>query len=180
LRKALGIAGVLLLAVIAAAAVLLWYIRPAETLDLSYRDISIVEKVTEMVRKRELVVELDDDELSNLVKRAIAEKPQLTEDVRITGVRVETENGLLALHVNAVAKGFVKAGATIYAKLEWREPNLLLTLDRGAVKKLEIPGKYFSQQNFIVPLYDKLPALVGIKDIRLEDGKLRIMLKLLR
>jgi len=25
-----------------------------------------------------------------------------------------------------------------------------------------------------------LPALVGIKDIRLEDGKLRIMLKLLR
>ncbi|WP_409344616.1 hypothetical protein [Paenibacillus sp. MBLB4367] len=180
MRKALLTAGVLLLLAIVGIAAFLWYIRPEEKLDLSYRNLSVLDKIGEMVRKRELTVELSDEELGDLVRKAIAGKPQLSDSLRVTGARTEVENGTLAVHINALAGGFVKAGATIYAKAEWQEPNLLITLERGAVKGMAIPAGLLPQQTFVVPLYDKLPAIVGIRDIELADGKLRILLKLLR
>lgn len=181
MKKALLVLCALLILSITTVTGTLWYIRPTEQLDLSYEKISVFDKVADMVLSGELKLELSNADLTSLIRLGLSAKPQLSEQIRILGARVAVMDGKIALYANVLLGGKVKAGATMYGTLEWAEPNLIIDLEDIYIKKVKLPASLLPEQtSFSIDLYDKLPAIIGIKSVQFEQGKMAVRFKIPR
>ncbi|MBO9607608.1 MAG: hypothetical protein J7639_16725 [Paenibacillaceae bacterium] len=166
----------LLLAIIAFG--IIRYIKPTETLDLQYKELSIGAKVTEMIVKRQFAVELTEADVENIVKKQLAEQPQLSPDIRLTGARVELAGNRLNIAANVRYKNKIPAQVSAVYDLQWQEPNLHIVFRDGRIKSISLPRSQFDPQPIDVNLNELLPKAVAVKDVKFTGEGVHVELKL--
>lgn len=167
---------VLLLAAIAAGVIV--YIKPAEALDLNYKEISIRDKVAQMITKRQFAVELSEDDVANIVKKQLSQRPQFAPDILLTGARVDLAGSRATVVANVRYKQRIPAEIRLAYELEWHAPNLRISLQDAAIKQMTLPRARFNPEPIDINLNELLPDLVAVKDVQFAADSVRIDLKL--
>lgn len=156
----------------------LWYVSPAEKLDLIYEPVSISQKAADMVRNRKLEVTVSEQELNSLLKMKLAQNPQLRPDVVIEGARFEQEQNEITAFVNIKYANRISIGATLTFSLEWKPPELIIHHESTYIKKRKVPASWLQLDPILIQAEEGMPPMVGIKDIRFEKDTILIALKL--
>ncbi|UUZ84185.1 hypothetical protein LJK88_10865 [Paenibacillus sp. P26] len=68
-------------------AVSIWYVQPAQKLDLAYGEFPLKDKVFSMLMSRRLEVTLSEQEVNDLLKKALAAHAQIRPGLELTGAR---------------------------------------------------------------------------------------------
>jgi hypothetical protein len=155
-----------------------WYVRPAQPLDLAYRDVSLAAKFNEMVRNRQPAFELTEADINNLLKKQVGENPVLTADLRITGANFNVDKDLLTADVNLLYKDKFPAGVRLHYYLDWKEPDLKITYKDAAVKGFTLPASWFRPKDYNININGQLPGPVGVKEVVFGDKSVKVWLKL--
>ncbi|TMV52991.1 hypothetical protein FE783_02055 [Paenibacillus mesophilus] len=178
IRRAIyTLAGLLLLAAIGIGAAI-WYVKPTETLNLDYGQVSVAQKVLDMVKARKPEVQISERELNDIVKKQLAERAQLRADVVIEGARFEQQSDRLTAHVNLKTVGGIRAGAVLVFKLEWNAPKLTISHTGTRIRSWNVPSSWLQLDPIVVRLDEALPPLIAIKDIRFREDGITVSLKL--
>lgn len=168
----------LIVLVLIAAGTAIWYVQPTKPLDLAYTRVSISDKIIDMVQRRSFEVHLTEADLNNLVKMSLAARPQLPNDIRITGAQAAQDGDLMKVDINAIWRDSLPFTATLTYRMNYAEPNLLLHLESTRMKRYLLPSDWFKSPDITVNLYDNMPKLVGVKSIQFQPDGLLISLKL--
>ncbi|WP_308634217.1 hypothetical protein [Paenibacillus silvisoli] len=152
------------------------YVKPREKLDLSYKEVPIMDRAFTMVRKFSTEFVLTEADVNNIGKASISLHPEYRPGVLITGARLHLEGDRLAAHVNLKLKNRLPVGIVIYYKLHWKEPNLIASVDEAKLRGFELPNQYF--EDIVIPLGTQLPEPVHIKGIAIDDGKRELVINI--
>ncbi|MCC3374769.1 hypothetical protein [Cohnella sp. REN36] len=154
----------------AGGALAYWYVAPDRKLDLSYSEIPLEERGLEMLRRLSTELALTEDDVNNLAKATIADHPQYSKDVEITGAefRLSGDDRLVA-DLNIRYKDKVPMGLTLTYRLSWNNPNLTATVEKAQLKDVSLPADRFD--DVVIPLGAQLPKLVKVKDVRVQGGE---------
>ncbi|WP_010271123.1 hypothetical protein [Paenibacillus senegalensis] len=163
----------LVLAAVIGTSALLWYSQPDEKLDLHYEELSIYRKAEEMIRNREPALTLTEQEVNHLLKQAVVRYVELPPEVEITGARFRLGDSRLMADLQLRYRELVSAGATLDFVVAWEAPDLVISLDRLAVKRLTIPA-LIEPQSFRFSLEDQLPAVIDVTDVSIQPSGLRM------
>lgn len=166
----------LLLAIIAFG--IIRYVKPTESLDLQYKELSIGAKVTDMIVKRQFAVDLTEDDIANIVKKQLAQQPQLSPDIVLTGARIELAGNRVNLVANVRYKGRIPAEVNAVYDLQWQDPNLRIVFRDARIKSISLPQSQFDPAPIDIGLNDLLPKAVAVKDVKFSGESVRIELKL--
>lgn len=169
---------VILLLLAAAAAGLIWYVRPGEPLDLQYRELSVRELALGMIAARSPEVRLSENDLNQLLKQELAKRAQLRPDLRVTGARFVQDGANLQAHVNLLYRETYPVGAVLHFQLDWRSPNLIVTLRETTVKRLRIPESLVRLDPIVVPVGNQVPPPLHIRDVQFDPDGIRILIGL--
>lgn len=178
IRKIVKIAAVVLVAVVLAAAALLWYARPVQPLDLSYGNISLAQKGIEMIKARKPELHISEKELNDLLKKQLAERAQLSPDVVVEGARFEQRGNRITAYVNLKAAGLIAAGLSADFTVEWKPPKLIVSPAEARIRSLKVPASWLPIEPMELNLAEALPSLVGIQEIRFEERDIVVAFKL--
>lgn len=174
LKTAVLLIGLAVLAASGAA----WYVQPTRALDLRYAEWSLTANIAEMIVKRQLEVELSEKEAADLLKKYIAEHPQLGEHVTITGADFTLDHGRLRAEINLLLGSRLAAGASLDYELSWQAPYLVATPRSLRVRKAEIPGSWLNLEPVRIDPGSRLPKHVGIADMQFRGSGVQIRLGL--
>jgi hypothetical protein len=174
-----GIALIIVLTALLAGG-LVWYVQPQQTLDLAYTDLSVKNKLADMLATRKLEVELSESEVNNLLKKAIATQALSHRELEITGAQFALQGNQLIADVNLLYQKQWKVGAVLQFNISWQEPYVTAVHTGTHLRDIDLPLDWFQLKPIQVPLGDYMPKLTGIKGITfLEHGlKLSVGLKL--
>jgi hypothetical protein len=178
IRKALYVLVVLLLLLGAAGYAAIRYAKPTETLNLDYGQVSVMQKVLEMVKVRKPDVHISERELNDILKMQLADRAQLTPDVVIEGARFEQHADRLTAHVNLKTSVGVRVGATLDFALSWDAPELVVRHTGTRIRSWNVPASWLQLDPMVVKIDDGLPPLVAVRDIRFEEDGITVSLKL--
>ncbi|MBD0383384.1 hypothetical protein [Paenibacillus sedimenti] len=168
---------VILAAVIAG---IISYVKPAEALDLEYSEVPIGSKIVDIIKNRKLKVELTEQDVNDIVKKQLAARKTLPNDVRIEGAKLTLQGTALAADVNIRWHDKVPVGAKLNFVLAWNNPKIEIQHISTQIKGVNIPGKWLQLAPIEIPLEQHLPKLVGVKDVIFEEDAIQIDLKLLK
>ncbi|MFF2483144.1 hypothetical protein [Paenibacillus sp. NPDC058071] len=177
--KRLVITLVVLAALIAGGGLwLMSYVAPDEQLNLSYEPIDLKEKALSMVKRLSPELVLTESDINNLIKMQLrgGDSEGLPPDVRLDGVRFELDGDRLLAHLNVTYKDRFPAGLLASYKLEWKEPNLIVTPVELKLKGYELSTA--SMERYMIPLDIGEQALVRIGDIRFDQNSIAIRLQM--
>ncbi|TDF97526.1 hypothetical protein [Paenibacillus piri] len=156
------------------------YAQPQQTLDLNYSDLSIKNKLADMIASRKLEVELTEPEVNNLLKKALAKQSSVRGEVEVTGARFTLNGSEWIADVNLLYQKRWQIGAELMFAVSWQEPYVTVVHTGTRIRQAGIPSEWFRLKPLQVPLNDYMPKLAGVKSIDfLEHGvrlKLGIML----
>lgn len=158
---------------------LVWYIAPDEDLDLAYAEVPIREKIVSMAKKLKLEIVITEQEINDLAKKQLAAHPRIGPDIEVTGARFELNGDRLTAHLNLIYRGLIRAQAAAYFQLEWKRPSIVATLQRTEIKGYELPSAWVSLKPIAIPVEDKLPDFVGIRNVDFEANGIVFRFKLL-
>lgn len=170
---------ILTLAVIAAAmlVIVIQYVKPTESLDLQYKEISISNKIAEMVLTRKLDVRLSEDDVNNLLKKQIASHSLLPHNFRLEGAKLNLQGSMIEADVNVRWQERIPIGAHTMFTLAWDPPNLVIQHVNTQIKNMQLPSAWLQLAPVEIPLQSYLPKLIGIKNVVFEDNSIVIQLK---
>lgn len=172
----------LLLALLAAAAVaaagILSYIRPEQQLDLTYKKINLESKFVSMVKNRQFSLEISDEEMNDLLKEKLAEKPEVSPGIRVTGARFQRENDRLLADVNVDVKGKLPAGVQLEYRLEWKAPYLSAVYQGARIRSVNLPQTWLDPGDFKINMNEAVPRPLGIQEVIFDDKAITVWLKL--
>lgn len=179
-RRRLRLGLILILIVLILTAGVL-YIRPSQTLDMSYNEIVWKDKLQQIVNTRQPEITFTEADLNNLAKKGLADA--LTKydiPVTVTGAELHLNGNLLSIDFNA-EWGFLIAGGTVEYRMEYDEGRLYLTPVSLHVKQLPLPAEKLGVEPIVVDLSTYLPDVVQISKVEFEehDVKVRISVDLL-
>lgn len=177
-RKTMYVLLAVLVLIAAAAGTAVWYAKPQEQLDLAYQPVSLADKALDMLKSRKLEVRISKQELNDLVKKKLAEKPQLRPNVTIEGARFEQQGDRLTAYVNISTAASVKVGAVLDFVLEWRSPELIVRHSATRIRDWSVPASWLQLEPIVVRVSDGLPPLIAIKEIRFDADGVVVALKL--
>lgn len=164
---------VFLILVVIAGVGALYYIKPEQKLDLSYEKVSLKEHAFDMARRQSTELILTEADLNNLAKKSLADNPQVEKDVVVTGADFKLEGELLAANLNIVWKDRVSAGLQVTYRLQWDNPNVVLTVVEAKMRGIKLPKSVFSDR--IIPIGQELPELLKIKDMVVGNGEVTVL-----
>lgn len=167
-------------ALILAGAAVIWLIRPAEPLNMDYNDISILEKINDMVNRRQLSLVLNQEDINNLLKKSTSGRTEIAPNIRMTGVGFHLLDDRLTAVLNLNWHGIVPFEAQVKYRLRWQDPVLTLEPEDVRVKRFSVPGSLFTVHPETIRINDLLPALVAVKDMRFQGQSVAVDLKLRR
>jgi hypothetical protein len=153
------------------------YVQPDHALDLVSSEISIREKLTDMLSRRRLEIVLSEAEVNGLIKKTLAEHADLRPDWTLTGAEFSLEGSQWVADVNMMYKGLWPVGAKMYFIMSWQEPYLTAVHTRTQIREVSIPLNWFQMQPLQIPLNDYLPKPAGIRGVMFQDHAIRIGLK---
>jgi hypothetical protein len=169
---------VLILVLTVSAVASIRYVEPEAALDLSYNEVPITANITEMIRSRQLGIVLSESELSDLLKKRLADNPRVAERVEIKGAKFELDGHQLLSDVHVVYDGKWDIGATLEFELAWEEPYIIARHIRTKIKSIDIPITTFQLQPFQIDTQALLPKHIGIRSVQFSGEQLLIELKL--
>ena len=76
------------------------HVKPTETLNLDYKEITVSSKIADIVKNRKLEVQLTEQELNDVVKKQLAAHQVLPNDLRIEGAKLTLQGSNLVADVN--------------------------------------------------------------------------------
>jgi hypothetical protein len=176
IKKVLIALGVLIIIVLLFAAYVLWSIRPKETMDMSYQQISISEKIKDMVVRRSLELRLSEADMNNLMKRELAEQP-LPPNVQIEGARLDQRGQMMTAHVQLLLNNLIRAEASLDFLVKWEAPNLRIEHVKTNVGPWNLPLSRYQVDPVLIPLDKELPSLVAIRDVVFEPSQVVVSFK---
>lgn len=169
----------LLAAVLAAACgAAVWFVKPQQQLDLTYRELRLGDKLMDMLRSLSLQVTLSEQDINDLAKKQLAAHRELPHGLLLEGARFELRGDELVADVNLRWHDAVPIGARLVFQLQWEDGQLLLTHRQTSIRGVALPAGWLGLPDVAVPVADQLPSLVGIKDVTFEPSAIRIALKL--
>ncbi|MDR6554884.1 hypothetical protein [Paenibacillus qinlingensis] len=170
---------ILTLAVIAAVmlVIVIQYVKPTESLDLQYKEISISNKIAEMILSRKLEVRLSEEDVNQLLKKQLASHTQLPHDFRMEGATLNLQGSMVEADVNVRWHERIPIGALALFTLSWEPPNLVIQHVNTQIKNWQLPSSWLQLAPVEIPLQSHLPKLIGIKNVVFEDKSILIQLK---
>ncbi|MCZ8517136.1 hypothetical protein O9H85_33255 [Paenibacillus filicis] len=172
-----GLTGLVFLCVVLLA-VTLWYVQPNQKLDLSYAELPMKDKVFSMLMSRKLEVTLSEQEVNDLLKKALAQHTQVKPGVTLTGARFYLQGERLTADVNLLVQGSYLAEATLDFELGWEEPNLTAIHTGTRIKDIRVPLGWFRLEPLRLPLNDYLPRRLTVRDIGFSGSTVKVGFKL--
>lgn len=169
--KRLFLTLVILLVLAAGAAWwLLSYIAPDEELDLSYQNIDVRQKATDMVKQLKPELVLTEADVNNLIKKNM--DPRINEHVVVDGAAFDLEGDRLIANMNITYRDRVPMAVRAEYLLEWQDPSLVLRPQSLTMKGIELPLDML--ETIVVDL--DLPAgdMAKVKDVRFDGGAVRV------
>lgn len=166
---------VLLFVVVIAGTGALYYIKPEQKLDLSYRNVTWKELALDMVSRQSTELVLTGDDLNNLAKKSLADNPLVEKDIVVTGADFNLEGALLIANLNMVWKNRVSAGLQVTYSLRWENPNVIATVVKAQVKGLSLPTSAFSDR--VIPVGKELPKVLKIKNLVWGGNEVKVQFK---
>lgn len=165
---------ILLLVAVIIAVSLIIYIKPSDSLDLNYSNLSITDKILENVRKRSLDIELTQREVNNLIKKNLL--PEYSENITIKGADFQLRDGGIKAFLHIKYRGLADAQIVADYDLTWNKPNLQLAPVSLAMKKIKLPVQLL--EPILVPI--ELPAddIVSIKTMSVTTESITLKLGL--
>ena len=172
----------IVLAVIVAAVLagIIAYVKPAEALDLAYKEVPIGNKIVDIIKNRKLEVELTEQDINDIVKKQLAAHKTLPNDVQIEGAKLTLQGTSLVADVNIRWRDQVPVGAKLNFVLAWNNPNIEIRHVSTQIKGINLPGEWLQLAPMVIPLEQYLPKLIGVKDVIFDEKSVHINLKLLR
>lgn len=162
----------LVLLLVLGAAGLIFYIAPDKGLNLIYEDVPVKDRALDMLKKRKLELVLNEGDVANLAKAAVAANPQVNEDVRVTGAAFELEGDRLHANLKIIWKKRVPAGLQLTYKLSWQKPNLVATVEDARIKGIGLPLSVAKDE--VIPLGNELPKPIRIKTLTFVDDGVKV------
>jgi hypothetical protein len=153
-------------------------VKPDQDLDLKYKEVSVVEKILDMVKNRKLEVQLTEQDLNNLVKKQLSEHADLPNNVTITGAQFKLNGNRVEADVNLLWNHKVAAAAKLFFLMEWKNPDLVITHLSTQIKQMEVPQEWFHLNPLRIQMAQNMPQMIGIKDIAFDPNAIRILLTL--
>ncbi|MNI06929.1 hypothetical protein D3C73_599260 [compost metagenome] len=157
---------------------LIWYVKPAEELDLSYEEVPIAGIIMDMVKLRKAEVRLSEHEINQLIKKHLSEMPQLPNGLMIEGASFQLQGDRLEADVNVLWDHKVTLGAKLVFQLVWKQPNLEVIHTETHLKAISVPLGWFQLKPIQIPIEDQLPRLIGINEVVFDTNEIRIRFKL--
>ncbi|WP_248927753.1 hypothetical protein [Paenibacillus hamazuiensis] len=166
------------LAVAAAGAVM--YVQPDEHLDLSYSDISWGDKVKEMVMSRRLRVEMTEEDINQILKKTLSEKPDISDRLRITGAQSHLSGNELTVDINALFNGYWQVGGKLYFTLSWSDPYLTATHTRTEIKRATIPSEWLQLAPIQINVGEQVPRPFAVRSFDFTGSSMLVTLRFSR
>lgn len=173
MRKLLVTLFVLLVFIVIAGVGVLYYIKPDQSLDLTYEKVPLKDRAIDMARRMSPELILTSEDLNNLAIKSLANNPQVEENVQVTGANFELEGELLVADLNIIWNNRVAAGLELTYRLAWVNPNVIATVEKARLKGVTLPASMFSDR--IIPIADDLPKWLKIKDVEWGNGQITIL-----
>ncbi|NOU96271.1 hypothetical protein GC093_24055 [Paenibacillus sp. LMG 31456] len=161
---------------------LYWYVQPQTALDLTYTDLSVRNKLTEMLASRKLEVELSEPEVNDLLKKALVTRNSNSAsnrgEIEITGARFTLHGNELIADVSLLYKKQWRIGAVLQFAVSWQEPYVTAVHTGTRIRQMNLPLEWFQLKPIQVPLNDYMPKVAGIKSITFLEHSLKLSLAL--
>ncbi|MFC6230184.1 hypothetical protein ACFQI7_20385 [Paenibacillus allorhizosphaerae] len=154
------------------------YVKPEQKLDLAYSELPLRDKLAGMLVNRKPEITLTESEVNELLKKALAARPDVRPDVTVTGARFDLQGDQLTADVNVRIKRRIEAAATLRFDLDWKEPYLIAVHTGTFVKQVGIPGSWFHLEPLQANLNDYLPRLAAIRSVAFENAGVKLSFKL--
>ncbi|CAI6068457.1 hypothetical protein [Cohnella sp. JJ-181] len=148
-------------------------IKPSQPLDLAYEPVPLESRALQMFKNLSTELVLSEADVNNLAKASIADNPQYSPDVLITGAgfRLLADNRLAA-DVNLKIKNRIPVGLSFVYRLEWQEPNLTAVVEKASIRGVPLPADRFD--DVVIPLGAQLPKVVRIKSVKSDAQGLKV------
>jgi hypothetical protein len=153
-------------------------VKPDRDLDLKYKEVSVVEKMLDIVKNRKLEVQLSEQDLNNLVKMQLSQHAVMPHNVTITGAQFKLDGDRVEADVNLLWDNKVAAAAKLFFLMEWKNPDLEITHLSTQIKQMQVPQEWFHLNPIRIPMTQNMPKMIGIKDIAFDPDAIRIILML--
>jgi hypothetical protein len=152
--------------------------KPEQSLDLNYKEVSVVEKTLAIVKNRKLEVQLTEQDLNNLLKKQLSQHAVMPNNVTITGAQFKLHGNRVEADVNLLWNDKVAAAAKLFFLMEWKNPDVEITHLSTQIKQMQVPQDWFHLNPIRIPMNQNIPGMIGIKDIAFDPDMIRIMLML--
>lgn len=151
-----------------AAGLLLWYIAPDEQLDLTYEEVDIELKISEVLQKRRLEVQLDWNEVNQLAKRELVHVVEAGKlPIEIEGADLSFDQREMKAKINGQWKGISFEGTTTFIPaIEGKK--IRLTHDSTAIKDIPIPQAWVQLAPLVIAVDEYVPSPAQVDDIKLQ------------
>ncbi|HEY0827976.1 MAG TPA: hypothetical protein VGE40_07775 [Bacilli bacterium] len=159
---------------------LVWFVYPEEKLDLTYSNLSITGKISEMLKKRKFEITLTEQEVGDLIKKQLILSNAISPEFQIKGARFELESNLLTAYMNLSYMNMIDIGTVTYFELTWNDPNVTAAYQRTEVKRFVLPTAWLMIQSIEIPVTDLFPSVLGVGNMAFEKDSVRISFKLNR
>lgn len=160
------------LALLAAGAA--WYVRPSAPLDLSYGQLQLRDKLAGMLMSRSLEMVLTEREVNDLLKQALARKPEVRPGVLVTGAAFSLQGAQLSADVNMLVRQRLEAGMQLRFELGWSAPYLTALHTATSIRGTSVPLEWFRLEPLRVDLDAYVPKHVSIRELAFEGSGVRL------
>jgi hypothetical protein len=175
--KLLRFGGTLLLVFILLLGVSYAYAQPDRMLDLNYSELSIRDKLENMLVNRRLEVVLTESEVNGLLKKTLASRAQLRDDWTLTGAQFTLKGTQWMADINLMYKEKWPIGAQLFFTVNWEDPFLTAIHTDTQIKQISVPMSWFQLEPLQIPLNDYLPRPAGVRNVTFQDNIVRLALR---
>lgn len=147
---------VILVVVVVGGAI--WYVRPSSALSLQYEEVDLRSKILQMVGQMSTQFVLSEEEMNQLLLKALSQKPNVAPDVVVQGAKFQIENGQLVADLNLLYRDLIPVGARLYFDLSWKDPTIEAVHSRTEIKSFQVPQNWVKVPTLRVSVADKLPT----------------------
>jgi hypothetical protein len=164
---------VLVFIVVVAGGGALYYINPAQKLDLSYEEVALEKNAYDMARRQSTEMIITGADLNNLAKKSVAANPEVQKDIVVTGALFTLENELLIADINLRWKNRISAGIEVTYRLRWDNSDLTATVESARMKGIKLPAAVFPDR--VIPIAQELPRQLKIKELVWGNGEVKVL-----
>jgi hypothetical protein len=153
-------------------------VRPDQALDLHYEEVTVFDKVLDIVKTRKPEVQLTERDVNYLGKQYLSQHSVLPHDMTITGAQFKLHGHVLEADLNLLWRDKVPAAAKLFFQVTWKNPNMEIVHTSTNIKQMQVPKTWIHMEPIRIPLSQFLPGMIGIKDVVFDPDAIRISLRL--